>query len=170
MFPLESIAPVIARNHRCSNKLFAFALVLWLTAAGTAAGQSVQRELDTPGKASISITNRNGRVRVIATDDEKKVVVEATSTGAPVEPSDVRTGGKGGAMEIDVRARREQDRIDLTVQVPSRSRIRIISDAGAGNDCLGGQAIALVVCTVHDAAVGVGGADDIVVDIKSAGV
>ncbi len=131
MFPLESIAPVIARNHRCSNKLFAFALVLWLAADGSASGQGVQRELDTPGKASISITNRNGRVRVIATDDEKKVMVQATSAGAPVEPGDVRTGGKGGAMEIDVRARREQDRIDLTVQVPTRSRIRIISDAGA---------------------------------------
>src|SRR5438128_11308680 len=94
-------------------------------------GQSDQRELDTPRKASISITNRNGPVTVLATNDEKKVVVEATSAGAPVEPGDVRTGGKGGAMEIEVRARREQDRIDLTVQVPSRSRIRVISDAGA---------------------------------------
>ena len=104
MFLLQFVAPV-GRDHHLKKKSLAFALGLWLAAACSASGQGVQRELDTPGKASISITNRNGRVRVIATDDEKKVVVEATSAGAPVEPGDVRTGGKGGAMTVRMLAR-----------------------------------------------------------------
>jgi VWFA-related protein len=34
-------------------------------------------------------------------------------------------------VEVDVRARREQDRIDLVVRIPSRSKVRVESEAGA---------------------------------------
>ena len=96
-----------------------------------ASAQSTLREFDTPEKVSVSITNRNGRVSVIAADEQKKVTVNATSAGAPVEPGDVQTIVKGGNVDIDVRARSEQNRIDVTVRVPSRSRVRISSGAGA---------------------------------------
>jgi VWFA-related protein len=126
MFRLQLLSPTV-----WNKKAFGLALILCLASAIDVFGQSIERSFPASGKVSISITNRNGRVSVIATDDEKQVVVQATSAGAPIEPGDVRTNGKGGVMEIDVRARREQDRIDLTVRVPSRSRIHITSDAGA---------------------------------------
>ena len=97
------------------------------------AAQSYSRELETSSeKVSLSIRNRNGRVSVIASDEQqKKVTIEATSAGAPVNSTDVQTAAKDGSLEIEVRARREQDRIDLIVRIPSRSKVRIDSEAGA---------------------------------------
>lgn len=102
-------------------------LVVFLSARA----QSVQRELEVSEKGLISITNRNGRVTVKASDDQKKVSLEATSAGAPVSSGDVQTATKAGTVQIDVRTRRDADRIDLTVLVPSRSRVSVSSEAGA---------------------------------------
>ena len=84
-----------------------------------------EKELTAGGKALLTIRNRHGRVSVVASDDEKsKASLQATSTGAPVEPADVNVSGS----EITVRERR--DRIDLTVHVPKRSRVKIETETG----------------------------------------
>lgn len=128
---LRSILSDIRKNNIVRSCVAFAALSFWLPMASNTVAQSTQHELDTPEKVSVFISNRNGRVSVIADDDQKKVLVDATSTGAPVEPDDVKTSVKGINVDIDVKARREQDRIDLTVRVPSRSRVRIASQAGA---------------------------------------
>jgi VWFA-related protein len=87
--------------------------------------QAYEKELTTSSKALLTIRNRHGRVSVIASDDEKsKASLQATSTGAPVEPADVNVSGS----EITVRERR--DRIDLTVHVPKRSRVKVETETG----------------------------------------
>ena len=104
---------------------------LFATAAATQA-QSYQREIDTPDKVSISITNRNGRASVIATDGlQKKVTIEASSRGAAVDPTDLQIEVKGAAIEITVRDRSDADRIDLVARIPVRSKVKIASDGGA---------------------------------------
>ena len=104
---------------------------LFATAAATQA-QSYQREIDTPDKVSISITNRNGRASVIATDElQKKVTIEASSRGAAVDPTDLQIEVKGAAIEITVRDRSDADRIDLVARIPVRSKVKIASDGGA---------------------------------------
>src|SRR5207244_8291564 len=76
---------------------------------------------------TFTIKNRTGRVTVITSDNEKtKPSLQATSVGAPVEPGDISVSGG----EITVRERRPQDRIDLTVHVPARSRVKIESESG----------------------------------------
>jgi VWFA-related protein len=93
----------------------------------TALAQGYERELSAPGKALLTIKNRSGRVSVIASGSQKdKMTLQATSLGAPVEPGDVNVSGS----EISVRERRSQDRIDLTVHVPARSRVKIESETG----------------------------------------
>ena len=88
-------------------------------------GQAYEKELTTGGKSLLTIRNRNGRVSVVTSDDEKsKASLQATSAGAPVEPADVNVSGG----EITVRDRRE--RIDLTVHVPKRSRVKIETETG----------------------------------------
>jgi len=83
-----------------------------------------EKEL-TGGKTLWTIRNRTGRVSVIASDDEKsKASLQATSAGAAVEPADVNVSGG----VITVRERR--DRIDLTVHVPKRSRLKIETETG----------------------------------------
>ena len=90
------------------------------------------RELNLPQKGTVSIRNRNGRIVVIAVDEQKSAIsLKAESTGAAVEESDVVSGVSGSTVEINVRARSEKDRIDLTVRVPARSKVKVESEAGA---------------------------------------
>src|SRR5258708_15705401 len=94
-----------ARPGRARNFIFrllsflAFALCPVTMPAVRA--QAIQRELDTPEKVEVFIANRNGRVSVIAAEDQKKVVVNASSTGAVVAAGDVRTTVKGNSVDID---------------------------------------------------------------------
>lgn len=98
----------------------------------TAQAQFLERELNTSEKVTISIKNRNGRVTVRADEEGRKsVLLRAESPGVAVEESDVISKGGGGRIEIDVRDRREQDRIDLIVRVPQRAKVKVESEAGA---------------------------------------
>lgn len=95
-------------------------------------GQSYTRELDTADKVSVSVKSLKGRVSIIASDEQiKKVTIEANSTGAPVDSTDVPVEAKGGIIEINVRDRGPKDRIDLVVRVPARSKAKVESEAGA---------------------------------------
>jgi len=93
--------------------------------SGTKAqSQAYEKELTT-GKALLTIKNRNGRVSVVTSDDEKSTArLQATSSGAPVQPADVSVSGN----EITVHERR--DRIDLTVHVPKRARVKVETETG----------------------------------------
>jgi VWFA-related protein len=87
--------------------------------------QTYERELNTSARTLLTIKNRNGRVSVIASDNEKdKSSLKATSTGAPVEPGDINVSSN----EIVVRER--PYRIDITVRVPKRARVRVESESG----------------------------------------
>jgi len=127
---MSSIFIALGWERNNTSRAFA-ALVLLLAVAVCFQGQSTERELNTPEKVLVSITNRNGRVVVNALDKQKNVSVEATSNGAPVTSDEVQTTVKGGNVQVDVRPHRNSDRIDLTVRVPSRSRIRVLGEAGA---------------------------------------
>jgi VWFA-related protein len=107
-------------------------LVSGLLCATNVFAQGFARELETPEKVSLSVTNKHGRVSVIAAEDlTKKVLVEANSTGAAIDPNDVFVEVKGQAVEIQVRDRGEKDRIDLVARVPLRSKVFVDSEAGA---------------------------------------
>ena len=97
------------------------------------AAQNYQRELDTPDRVSLSVKNLNGRVEIIAAEThQKKVTVEAKSRGIPVDSTDVLIEAKAGTIRIDVRDRGEkEDRIDLVVQIPLRSKVTVETEAGA---------------------------------------
>jgi VWFA-related protein len=89
--------------------------------------QTYRKELNISSKSLLTIRNRDGRISVIASENEKdKASFEASSTGAPVEPRDVSVSGG----EINVRERPAKDRIDLTVHVPKRARVKIETEAG----------------------------------------
>ena len=110
--------------------------------------QSYERELNNFGKSLLTIKNLNGRVSVIASDDEKmKVSFTATSAGVPVERTDVNFS----QGEISVRERRQPDRIDLVVHVPARARVRVETETGMV-DVIGNVEVADVITntgTIH---------------------
>jgi VWFA-related protein len=111
---------------------FRFRLFLLFISAAVLVGstsvvcaQTYERELHTSARTLLTIKNRNGRVSVIASDNEKdKASLKATSTGAPVDPGDITVSNS----EILVRER--PYRIDITVRVPKRARVRVESESG----------------------------------------
>jgi VWFA-related protein len=132
MHYLDSPAPTPVRL-RCHNRKLIGVIALTLVClAIPATAQTYRHEVETGDKTSVSVKSRNGRISVIATDEQlKKVSIEASSAGALVDQTDVLTVAKGGDVNITVRDRREKDRIDLVVRVPARTKVKIESEAGA---------------------------------------
>jgi VWFA-related protein len=118
------------------SKLLIFRLLLGLALCAASLApcraQAIERELVLTAKAEITIKNRNGRVRVLASAEQQdKLSIKAESPGEPVLEADIATKAEGNRVLVDVRARSERDRIDLTVRVPERSRVHVLSEAGA---------------------------------------
>ncbi|HYG82250.1 MAG TPA: VWA domain-containing protein [Pyrinomonadaceae bacterium] len=133
MFYRKSAAPRPARPRPECRFFYASLLALLVCGVGAvpASAQTVERELNASERTTISINNRNGRVIVTALDGRSNVSLKATSPGAAVSESDIVSVGKGGSVEVSVRARPERDRIDLAVSVPARARVKVVSEAGA---------------------------------------
>jgi VWFA-related protein len=133
MFCPKYPAPDLRHHYSFKRSLVTITTILAVAALSHSAwAQTYQHELDTPERVSLSIKNRDGRVSVIASDEQqKKVSLDATSAGVAVEPGDVRMEAKGGRIEIEVRSRSERDRIDVVVRIPSRSKVMVESEAGS---------------------------------------
>jgi VWFA-related protein len=128
---------------------FALLLALMWSCAGAARAQTYERELDAPAKLELRVKNRTGRVTVVAEDERKNVSVRATTSGLPVGEKEVRIEHGGSSVSIEVgreqssaqtsggikvtlsAAQVERERIDLTVRVPARTRVRVETEAGA---------------------------------------
>lgn len=129
---------------------FFWALALFCAHSAAARAQGAyERELDVPEGAEISVRNTQGRVQVIASEEQqKKVSIRATSPGRPVSERDVRATAAGGGIEIAVereeprrpggfsgsltnKSAAERERIDLMVRVPARVRVKVQTEAGA---------------------------------------
>ena len=98
----------------------------------SAFAQGFKSELEAPEKVSLVVKSLDGRVSVVASaEQEKKVTIDAHSTGMAVAPDDVKVESKGGTFQIDVRPRGEKDRIDIVVTIPARSKVEVEGQAGA---------------------------------------
>ena len=83
-----------------------FCALLLTSFSCPALAQGFKQELEAPEKVDLTVRNVDGRVSVVASDEQqKKVTVDAKSTGAPVEPGDVKVEAKGSNILVDVRPR-----------------------------------------------------------------
>jgi VWFA-related protein len=111
---------------------FVPSLLLLAAISLPAFAQGFTKEIEAPEKLSLSVKNVDGRVSILASDEQqKKVTIDAKSAGLPVAPDDVKVETKGSTISIDVRPRGEKDRIDLVVTIPSRSKVNVEGQAGA---------------------------------------
>ena len=132
MFLVKSLARSLRRLLSPVHFLLLVAFFLATTIVCFAQQFSYSRELDTPETVSVSVRNLDGRVTVIAAGDlQQKARIEASSDGAAVADSDITAKASGKNLEVDVRQRREQDRIDVVVRVPVRSKVEVESRSGA---------------------------------------
>ncbi|MBA2504031.1 MAG: VWA domain-containing protein [Pyrinomonadaceae bacterium] len=126
--------------------LFVLAALLCLSVTPLAQTPSPQqifeRELNVVGESvEVIIRNSRGRVTVTATDENRKSIsIRSTSTNPAATKGDVRAEASGSSATIEVsqpledngaRNMNERDRIDLTIQVPQRARLKITTVAGA---------------------------------------
>jgi VWFA-related protein len=144
MLYVKSPAAAPGRSKSQFKTFVVLIAVLMLAVVGSVAGQtagqspaqtsgsSYRKELETSEKVSLTVKSRSGRVSVIAADEQKKKVsIEASSAGAPVNETDLHTAAKGSNLNIEVRERRDKDRIDLIVRIPSRSKVIVDTQAGS---------------------------------------
>jgi VWFA-related protein len=109
----------------------ASALLLFIFCC-SAFAQGFKQELEAPEKIELTVRNLDGRVSVVASaEQQKKVTVDARSSGDPVQPSDVKVEAKGASITIDVLPRGEKNRIDIVVTIPVRSKVEIEGKAGS---------------------------------------
>jgi VWFA-related protein len=133
MFFQHLFPGIFSRLAFSLQRLFATGcgVIVLLCAANSTLAQGFEKEFNTAEKVTLTVKSLNGRVTVIASDEQEKIAsVKATSTGAPIEPGDVRASGSGERVDIEVRSRRERDRIDITVRIPIRSRVKVEGEAG----------------------------------------
>ncbi|HVG28667.1 MAG TPA: VWA domain-containing protein [Pyrinomonadaceae bacterium] len=110
---------------------------LFVCAAAVAApAQGLQRELSAPGaRPEVVVKNPSGRVTVVAApaEEELKIVsLKAETPGKALADADVLSKAAEGRVEIEVAGGRgERDRIDLTLRVPARTRLRVETTSGA---------------------------------------
>jgi VWFA-related protein len=110
----------------------------------SARAQDLTREISLPASGEIVITNNSGRVTVNATDENATgVSLKAATPGRAVADKEVVAETKGSAVNVTVRPDKPRDRIDLTLNVPPRSRVKITTGEGAV-DVIGMFALAQV--------------------------
>jgi VWFA-related protein len=119
-------------RSRSPLKYFLPALMLTVASLVSVSAQNYVKEIETGEKVSLSVKSKNGRVSVIASDDQqKKASIDASSAGLAVDSADVKADAKGNSLTIEIRDRADKNRIDLIVRVPSRSKVKVESEAGA---------------------------------------
>jgi VWFA-related protein len=106
---------------------------LLLTIFGSSVfAQGFKQELEAPEKIELTVRNLDGRVSVVASDEQqKKVTVDARSSGEAIGPSDVKVEATGASFLVEVRPRGEKNRIDVVVTIPPRSKVDVEGKAGA---------------------------------------
>jgi hypothetical protein len=108
-----------------------FAVVLFLTVlfCSFATAQGISREIPTGARPQLAITNTRGTIRVVAEETGDKILLTADSPNSPVSETDVTVKSERGVLSITVGETAR--RIDLTLRVPERARLKIVGKDGA---------------------------------------
>jgi Ca-activated chloride channel family protein len=117
------------------------AALLCVPSANASAQEGFERDIEAPEQVELLVKNRDGRVTVNASaETQRKISLRATSPGAAVSESDVKIEREGGRILISVERAQSggqgsgaaaRNRIDLSVRVPERARVKVETEAGA---------------------------------------
>jgi VWFA-related protein len=109
-----------------------FIALLLVIFCSSALAQGFKQELEAPEKIELTVRNLDGRVSVVASEEQqKKVSIDAKSAGDAIDPSDIKIEAKGGNFVVEVRPRGEKNRIDVVVTIPVRSKVDVEGKAGS---------------------------------------
>ena len=120
-------------------------LTIFFLSVLAAASQTFQKDFPLKSGGAVEIANIHGRVTVQASEaNEDRVFVSAISAEQILE-SDIKIESSDGKIKIQVLPKSERARIDLTLKLPNRSRVRI--ETREGEVLVGGNLEAASVST-----------------------
>lgn len=118
-------------------KFVGFLLVILFVLSAHAQQGRVSRDFALKENGLIEITNFYGKVSVTAEEASGDRVFVIADAQKSVAESEVKTDASGGRLSIAVAPANKNSRIDLTVKIPLRARVRVETGAGevriAGN-------------------------------------
>lgn len=92
--------------------------------------QKITRDFDLKTNGTIEIKNLYGKVLVSAEESAGDKVYLAADAQKSIEESEIKTVSEGGRISVSVNPKNQNARIDLTLKIPLRSRVRVETDAG----------------------------------------
>lgn len=106
-------------------------LFVALLLVGSRSGCAQQpREIPLPAEARLTVRNREGRIKIVASEEQKAatlVVQGRSSPSSGEEAVTIRASGRS----VEIEPTLEGERLDLVLRVPARARVRAISESGA---------------------------------------
>lgn len=116
-------------------KFFGFFLSIFLVFSAHA--QQLNRDFDFKINGSIVVKNPHGRVHISAEETQESKVSLTVDSQQALADSELEISNKDGKIQIAVVAQNPKTRVDLTLKVPLRSRVRVEARDGevriAGN-------------------------------------
>ncbi len=114
-----------------------FSLFLIILFVSSISAQSVNREFVVKSNGLVEITNLYGRVQIQAEEteeskdvkDQNKALIQAESQKKITE-SDIKFDNSNGNLKVEIAPQSSQIRIDLTIKIPPRVRIKVKTNDG----------------------------------------
>ncbi|HEX8368038.1 MAG TPA: VWA domain-containing protein [Pyrinomonadaceae bacterium] len=107
-----------------------FSIFLTFIFAFSVQAQTAAREFDLKTGGTVEIKNLYGRVSVSAEEAQGEKVSLTIQAGKALAENEVKTSAAGGKVTIFVNPDSEKTRVDLTVKIPLRARVKVETGEG----------------------------------------
>ncbi len=108
-------------------RIFIPTILLFFAASTVASGQGLVRPLNVAAGQTVEVTNRFGRIDVIAGPADPSVTIR---TASPIAENEVKVEGSGGTIRISVEPASASNRVDLALSLPERTKVRLTTRDG----------------------------------------
>lgn len=109
---------------------FSIVIAILLSSAAVVCAQEFVKEVPLAGNSQIEIVNLSGRTSVRAVSGMEAAVRITAGSSVPVTESEVKIANSKGRLRIDLAPAMASKRIDLLVEVPTDSSVRVTSREG----------------------------------------
>lgn len=111
-------------------KIFGVFLSVFFVVGAAMAQQRLEKEFDSKIGASVAVKNLYGRVNISAEETASEKISLAVASPKTLSESELLIKSKGGSIEIEVLPQNQRDRVDVSLKIPLRSKVRVETEAG----------------------------------------
>lgn len=111
-------------------KFFGIFLSVFLAVASIEAQQRTEKEFDSKIGASIVVKNFYGRVNISAEEAQGEKISLRVASPKTLAESELQIKSEAGRVRIEIAPKNARDRVDVSLKIPLRSKVRVETDAG----------------------------------------